>query len=128
MSKRFGKNDLIFLLVLLVLSGAAFLFFYVWNGTKGSSVEITVDGSLYAVYNLKTDAVIPISDENGTVTNTLTISGGKAKMTEADCPDKLCMHQNAISLSGENIVCLPNRVVCTVVGDAEEDEFDAIVK
>jgi hypothetical protein len=128
MSKRFGKNDLIFLLVLLVLSGVAFLFFYVWNGKKGSSVEITVDGSLYAVYNLKTDAVIPISDENGTVTNTLTISGGRAKMTEADCPDKLCMHQNAISLSGENIVCLPNRVVCTVVGDADEDEFDVIVK
>jgi hypothetical protein len=128
MSKRFGKNDLIFLLVLLVLSGVAFLFFYVWNGKKGSSVEITVDGSLYAVYNLKTDAVIPISDENGTVTNTLTISGGRAKMTEADCPDKLCMHQNAISITGENIVCLPNKVVCTVTGGTDEDGFDAIVK
>jgi hypothetical protein len=128
MSKRFGKNDLIFLLALLVLSGAVFLLFYVWNGTKGSSVEITVDGSLYAVYDLAADAEIPISDETGAVTNILTISGGRAKMTEADCPDKLCMHQNAISLTGENIVCLPNKVVCTVTGGTDEDGFDAIVK
>jgi hypothetical protein len=49
-------------------------------------------------------------------------------MIEADCPDKLCMHQNAISLAGENIVCLPNKVVCTVVDETEDAAFDAIVK
>jgi hypothetical protein len=128
MSKRFGKNDLIFLLVLLVLLGAAFVYFYVWNRTDGSRVEISIDGALYETYDLYEDTEISIPNGDGTVTNILRISGGEAKMIEADCPDKLCMHQNAISLAGENIVCLPNKVVCTVVNEEEDAEFDAIVK
>ena len=35
-------------------------------------------------------------------------------MISADCPDKLCVHQHAISANGETIVCLPNKVVAEV--------------
>jgi hypothetical protein len=128
MNKRFGKNDLIFFVVLLFLLGAACVYFYVWNRSDGSRVEITVDGALYGTYDLTADMEISIPDAGGAVTNILRISGGVAKMIEADCPDKLCMHQNAISLAGENIVCLPNKVVCTVVDETEDAAFDAIVK
>ncbi|MFR5116202.1 MAG: NusG domain II-containing protein [Eubacterium sp.] len=31
-------------------------------------------------------------------------------MISADCPDKLCVNQHAISSNGETIVCLPNKV------------------
>lgn len=127
MSKRFGKNDIIFLLVLIIAALLAIGYFYFWNGTKGNRVQITVDGVLYGTYDLSVDHEIAITNESGEVTNILHIAGGKAKMTEADCPDKLCMHQNAISLSGENIVCLPNKVVATVINE-EEDEFDAIAQ
>ena len=48
-------------------------------------------------------------------------------MIDADCPDKLCEYQNAISQSGETIVCLPNKVIVIVAGD-DEDEFDAFSK
>ena len=51
------------------------------------------------------------------VTNTLLIQNGKAKMIEADCRDQLCVHQKAISIQNENIVCLPNRVVVTVTNE-----------
>jgi hypothetical protein len=128
MNKRFGKNDLFFFAVLLVVLGAACAYFYVWNRTDGSTVEITIDGALFGTYDLTADTEISIPGGDGAVTNVLRISGGEAKMIEADCPDKLCMHQNAISLAGENIVCLPNKVVCTVVNEEEDAEFDAIVK
>ena len=32
-------------------------------------------------------------------------------MTEADCPDHLCISQKAVGNSGGTIVCLPNKVV-----------------
>lgn len=49
------------------------------------------------------------------------IRDGKADMKEADCPDKLCVHQKAISAENESIVCLPNRVVVTVTNSKKKD-------
>ena len=45
----------------------------------------------------------------------LIISGGKADMESADCPNQICVHHSAISHTGETIVCLPNRVVIEVI-------------
>ncbi len=85
-----------------------------------AAVEIQVDGEPYASYPL---------DENRTVeidgTNRLEISGGTANMIWADCPDKICVNQKAISKKGESIICLPNRVVVSIAG-GEEPEVDAV--
>jgi hypothetical protein len=64
---------------------------------------------------------------DGVTTNVLVIEDGKADMTDADCPDRLCVHQRAISRNNETIVCLPNKVVVQVTG-GEESEFDSIAK
>ena len=61
---------------------------------------------------------IPIQ-KDGKTTNLLVIKDGKADVTEADCPDKLCVHQKAISKTNETIVCLPNKVVVQVIGTGE---------
>ena len=54
------------------------------------------------------------------------IQNGQAKMEWADCPDQLCVHQKAISRTGESIICLPNQVVVSVQG-SKESELDGIV-
>ena len=128
MSKRFGKNDLIFLSILLIIVVLACIYFYFGNAQKGDFVQITVDGKVYGTYDLSMPQEILILNEAGKQTNVLLIENGRAKMIEADCPDKLCMHQNAIYISGANIVCLPNKVVAMVVGTTEDDELDAIAQ
>lgn len=129
MQKRIGKNDLIFLgtllLVVLIVWFAAKISSRTESDTAGN-VEITVDGEVYGTYPLRTDAEIPIVID-GVTTNLLVIRDGKADMTDADCPDKLCVHQRAISKTNETIVCLPNKVVAAVVGK-EESEIDSIAK
>ena len=50
-----------------------------------------------------------------------------ADMTEADCPDKLCVNQRAVSKNGESIICLPNKVIVTV-DSSENSEFDAVAQ
>jgi hypothetical protein len=129
MRRQFGKNDFIFigalLLVCLVVMGAYRLFFH----EEGSSVIVTVDGEEYGTYPLSQAQTVSITDSEGNVTNTLKIQDGKADMTEADCPDKLCVHQKAISVEKENIVCLPNRVVVTVTSDDSDGEgLDGLVQ
>ena len=88
-------------------------------------MEVTVDGAIYGTYPLDVDKEIPIQ-KDGKTTNLLVIKDGKADVTEADCPDKLCVHQRAISKYHESIICLPNKVVVEVT-DGDNGDYDAIV-
>ena len=77
----------------------------------GNWVVVTVDGKETARYSLNEDNEVRLECENGY--NILVIKNGKADVTEASCPDGLCVDFHPISHDGETIVCLPNK---TVVG------------
>lgn len=135
MRKRFGRNDIILISVIVIISVALLL---IWKlvylkGLKGQDtdsdacVEVTIDGRVYGTYPLSKDDTIEIKNGDGDVTNTLVIMGGVADMTSADCPDHLCVKQKAISKEGESIICLPNKVVVTVKSDTKSD-IDSISK
>ena len=98
-----------------------------WDTATGGTVVITVAGEEYGRFPLDEDAEIPIKNQADSVTNTLTIENGAAKMTAADCPDKLCLHQKKIDASNETIVCLPNKIVVSVE-NKEAAELDAVVR
>ena len=87
----------------LLIGLAGLLLFAAWRD-EGEFVRVTVDGTVFGEYPLDRDDVIDI--ETGEGTNTLTIVDGQADMTEADCPDKICVDHIAISRAGESIVCL----------------------
>ena len=130
--KKLTKRDA--LLILFVFLGLAALLL-IWRAVysrPGNYCEITVSGRLYATCPLSAEQKIPIKNAAGEITNTLLVSGGKAKMLDAACPDHLCMHQKAIERDGETIVCLPNYVIVEIIGNGEEGEedesVDAIVK
>lgn len=125
--KRFGKNDILFIGGIFCVALLFLLLFGLFHGKKGAYVEVTVDGKLYGTYSLMEEQEIPIKGKEK-VTNTLTIKDGKAKMTDADCPDHLCMHQKAISKENETIVCLPNKIVVKVIDTQEKQEFDSIAR
>lgn len=115
---KIKKRDIIFLGILAAVATALFLWFLLEYRDKGRMVEITVNGEPYGSYSLDEEQEIPIETE-GSITNVLVIKDEKADMTRADCPDKLCVHQTAVSNAGETIVCLPNKVVVTVIGSKE---------
>lgn len=123
--KRMKKNDIIFMVVLCI--AVLVMFFYRNNNREnGAYVQVTINGEPYGTYPLMEEQEIPIITDKKT-TNTLVIKNGLADMTEADCPDGLCIHQNAISKTNETIVCLPNKVVVQVLG-TEESGIDTIAK
>lgn len=118
--KRTVKADIIFiaavLLLALVLFGISRL-----RQTGGAYVTVTVDGKETARYSLSEDGIYALNGGS----NTLVISDGKAQVTEANCPDGLCIHQGAIQYTGQTIVCLPNKLIVTVYG-ADEAPVDIV--
>ena len=80
-----------------------------------SRIRIEISGSLFGEYDLSKDQSIDINGHN-----LLQISNGSAFMTEADCPDHLCIRQFRIDHIGDTIICLPNKVV--VIGLGETDQ------
>ena len=125
MNRRFGKNDVIFIGILAIFCIAVCIAVYKGGGVKGSNILITVDGEEYGTYSLFEEQTIVIEQENGK--NIIEIKGGKAYMLEASCPDQLCVDQNEISFDKESIICLPNKVVLTVISDTESD-VDGIIR
>ena len=106
------KKEFIFIGALLAVSVLLCVYVYVLPHVKYGSIQITVDGELYGTYSLGKDQVIAIGD-----TNVCEIKNGEVKMTEANCPDHLCMKQPAVGSAGGYIVCLPNKVVIQGEGD-----------
>ena len=108
------KRDLILIASILIVAIALFL---VVEMTKeeGAGVTVKVDGIEVAEYSLAKNGTYSL---NGG-TNILVIEDGKAYLSDANCPDKLCVHQGKISMTGETITCLPNKLTVTVFGTEE---------
>lgn len=116
------KNDLI-LAAAVILAACAILAFQYFGRSGGEQyVEITVDGEPYGTFSLNEDRTVRINE-----TNHLVISGGSAVMEWADCPDQICVDHRPVSSDGESIICLPNKVVVSVVS-SEESSLDGIAQ
>ena len=119
--RKIKKNDLILIIVVVVIAVAAFLLHNIMGNEQAGIVTVKVDGELKGRYSLLENQEIEI---NGG-TNILVIKDGTADIIDADCPDKLCVKQKAVSKNHENIICLPNKVVVEVES-SEDSEYDAV--
>ncbi len=108
------KKDIILLLVVLFIALGGLLIFRITQ-KSGDMVVVTVDGVVTQEYPLNKDLTVDIKGVNGG-TNHLVIKDGYADVTEASCPDKICVKSRKINKTGESIICLPNKVVVKIVG------------
>lgn len=106
-----------------ILVAAALVFYIVLQVKKedGAQVVVYEDGTKKCAYSLKENGSFQIETKNGE--NTLIIENGKAYVAVADCADKICERMGKISKTGENIVCLPHKLVIQVEG-AEQSDYD----
>lgn len=107
----FKRGDFILLFSLLITGAAIFL---IQSGHRehGDMVEISIDGRRYALYPVSGERIIDIGD---TFHNRLVIKENKVYMESADCKDQYCVAHKPISRTGETIICLPHRLVVTII-------------
>ena len=84
-------------------------------GEEASYAEIHSHGKLIKTVSLSIDQEFTVDGHN-----TVTVKDGKIAVTWADCPDGYCVSRGFRS-SGGDIVCLPNRLVISFVGEQEVD-------
>lgn len=109
------------ILLLAILLGS---FQFLRRQERSSLAVVTQDGEQLGSYILSVDKELTFTDARGG-RNVLQIKNGKACMSEADCPDKLCMRQKGISRTGESIICLPHRLVIEIK-NGEDSNVDAV--
>ena len=116
------------LIIVAVLLAAVLGLFFLMRSRQardtgsGAMAVVTVDGKEIGRYPLRKSGTFPL---NGG-TNILVVENGEAWVSEADCPDKVCMGMGKISRNGEFIACLPNRLLIVVEGAAEQSPVDGM--
>lgn len=60
--------------------------------------------------------------------NTIRIADGKIGISDADCPDKLCVKMGMISSVAYPISCLPHKLVIQIEDTKEEPPVDALTQ
>lgn len=105
------RNDIILIsAVILIAVISATLYFALQK--SGESVAVIQGGTKVAEYSIKENITVPITE--GQHTNTLVIENGKAYISQANCPDKICVNHRPVSKTGETIVCLPAKLVVEI--------------
>lgn len=104
------KINKIAAVIFFILFSASLALYFVWSGREGKTATVYLDGEVYTQIDLASEREIVLPH------NTLLVSDGGVSVTEADCPDKICMQRGAMR-GGLPIVCMPNRV--TVIVDDE---------
>lgn len=109
-----NKKDLLFIAAILLAAGLAFLFFRPQPSESLSRAEISVDGETVMELDLSEDQVLTVNGAGGGY-NRIQVRDGAVSVLEASCPDKVCVHTGTVRYPGETIVCLPNRMIITVI-------------
>ena len=122
-------RDWIIIAVLLAIAAGLYAGNRMMAGKAGSVFAVTVDGQIVLEKPLSTDAVYPIRQEDGSV-NLIEVKNGAVSMREANCRDGLCMRQGATRSPAKNIVCLPHKLVVSVLREdnGRQEELDVIVQ
>lgn len=126
-NKKWHPGELVFVFLMVAAAIFGLLWYHFGNSTPGTMVEITQGSKVIGSFPLGVDREIPIEVE-GVQTNLLRIADEKVEMEWADCPDQICVKHRMISCVGETIVCLPNKVVVSIIGSEEPAFIDSIAR
>ena len=123
----------------LYLASAMFTIALVWfilirfSSENGEHLVVYKNNNIIDDYSLTNDGEYSIEDGENKLIE-FSIKDGVVNVISASCPDKLCVHQKAISRSNEVIVCLPNHIVLMIDGEKSNydkdmgEQYDAVTK
>ncbi len=119
------------LIISFILIGSLIAYFLI-NHSNGDDISkintnviISVNGDKLYEYPLFENRTVVVSTEFGM--NEIIIDNGKVFVSEADCPDRLCVNYQPISKLNDSIYCLPNRLVIELLNNDLQGEYDTYV-
>ena len=113
MLKTYFKKADIILFAAALLIGIAGFFMLQGKAQSGAVARVVMDGQLQYELPLSSDGEYTVYGDHGY--NIICVENGQVYVKDADCPNKDCMRYGKISKQGQMIVCLPHRLVITVI-------------
>ena len=92
---------------------------------EGAQVVITWNGEVEGTYPLDQDETFVFEGENGG-RNVVVIENGLVFVSEANCPDQICVNHKPTNQTADPIVCLPNKLVVEVSAPDSENQLDGV--
>jgi len=115
---KIGDYVVVILITILIL----FLFNnYIFSGSKGEYVEISGE-DFKKSFSLFENRVVNVNGQLG-VTKVV-IKNRKVWIEESPCREKICIKMGKISKTGEQVICVPNRILVEVKG--KDKSVDAV--
>ncbi|MDD5457259.1 MAG: NusG domain II-containing protein [Candidatus Margulisbacteria bacterium] len=108
---------LIVFIALYLLTGQITLF-----GTHHKTVRIYEQGKLIKETDLEHPGLIRLDKMQ------LIISKGKIRVFEVNCPLQICKNTGWISEPNQIIVCVPNKILVEITGQAADSAYHGITK
>ncbi len=123
------KRDAWIILAVMMLAGALLLIGQKKAQHGGNAFLVTIDGTEALHASLSSEATYPVRQEDGSY-NLLQVSDGMVWMKEANCRDGLCIRQGKTATPAKTIVCLPHKLVVTVISEnaMTTDDLDIVVQ
>lgn len=119
------KFWIILIAALLAVSAAAALLLA--GRSAGTVANVYLDGQCVRSIDLsQVGEAYTFTVEGPAGTNTVQVEPGRICVSHADCPDQVCVHQGWISTGVAPIVCLPNRLVIQIEGQAGQTDIDGV--
>lgn len=111
------KTKVILLLLVAAVAVSAAWLLLRNRETDSSVARITRDGVLLEEIDLeKVGEPYSFTLEDGSGSNTVLVEKGRIRISEADCPDQVCVNQGYITDGTVPIVCLPHKLIIEIVG------------
>lgn len=115
------STKVILLLLLLAAAGSAAFIFLGQKEVSSPVARITRDGELLEEIQLdKVDKSYSFTVEDEFGSNTVLVEPGRIRISQADCPDQVCVDQGFISDGTVPIVCLPHKLMIEIVGGGSD--------
>ena len=122
--RRMRVNVIAALVITALALAAAAAAYVLGNAVDARTAVIQdADGNTFAM-PLSKDDVLTVASSAGT--NVVEVQSGKVRVSEADCPNQDCVDQGWISNAGQQIVCLPHKLMVNITDEDAASAYDVV--
>jgi len=121
------RSDRITAVVILVAAALVIVSWIVMHRTPGTVAVVRVDGKVVATVDLTSHDPQTLH-VTGVLGPLVIVADGKGsiRVTESTCLDQICVHTVPARSPGDQVICVPNRMVITI--EAKGNRIDAVAQ
>lgn len=116
------KWDYILIVFLIAISLTPYIFLRTSTGSSENVyAEISIDNEVVQKINISDPRNLNKSFkfETDHGYNTLLVTNEGISVSDADCPDQICVRAKPIKKSNRVIACLPNKLIVKIIGEEQ---------